>query len=449
MSLSRDLRVLWRARGFRRLTYARLLSQGGDGMFQVGIATAFFFDPTQAGTAREIAIGFVILLAPFTLLGPFVGPLIDRWQRQRIVLVGNLIRVVMVGAICAVLVVDGPLWMLYTLSLLALSVNRFLNAALTAGIPKVVEPHLLLTANAILPTLGTIAAAIGGAVGGIVTFVSPATSDSSLAFTALVGSGIAQAAAAAATTLLRRNELGPENPLESLHLAQQVRRLGGELGEGVAYLRARVTPFQALGVMAAQRLLYGVMFVAAILISRNILGDPDHPEQAVQKFTIVLGFAAVGFGLAAIITPSVANRMQPQRWIVISLVVGAIGQSILAVSSQSWALFTAAIVVSYAVQAGKIAVDTIVQRDTEDEVRGRAFTLYDMAFNLAFILSAVVGALLLPDSGYSRPVMIALVVAYLLVAAVYVRAPRSPMPAPVTEPLEDYSAADGSANRTD
>jgi MFS family permease len=447
MSLSRDLRALWHSRGFRRLTYTRVLSQSGDGMFQVGIATAFFFDPTQAGTARDIAIGFVILLAPFTLVGPFVGPLIDRWQRQRILVVGNLIRVVMVAAICAVLVVDSGTakWALYTLALLALSVNRFLNAAMTAGIPKVVEPHQLLAANAIMPTLGTIAAAMGGAVGGIATFLAPTTSDASLALTALVGSSIGFGTAAWATTGLGRRKLGPEHPLESLHFAQQLRSLGHELRDGIVYLRARVTPFQALGVMAAQRLLYGVMFVAAILIARNILGDPAHPEQAIQKFTIVLGFAAVGFGLAAVITPAIVDRIPPKNWIVLSLLIGAAGQAVLAASSQAWALFTAAIVVSYAVQAAKIAVDTIVQRDTDDAVRGRAFTLYDMAFNVAFILSAVVGALVLPDSGYSRAAMAVLVVAYVVVAAVYSRAPTEPMPARVPTQREGYAEGKGSA----
>ncbi|WP_430867984.1 MFS transporter [Demequina aurantiaca] len=438
MSLPRDLRTLWHSRGFRRLTYTRVLSQGGDGMFQVGIATAFFFDPTQAATARDIAIGFVILLAPFTLVGPFVGPLIDRWQRQRILLVGNVIRVVMVGAICGVLMVDagGSKWALYTLALLTLSVNRFLNAAMTAGIPRVVAPHELLAANAIMPTLGTIASAVGGAVAGIATFVAPNTSDANLALTALVGAGIGFGTAAWATTSLGRTDLGPQHPLAALQLGRQVRSLGGELRDGIVYLHARVTPWHALGVMAAQRLLYGVMFVSAILISRNILGDPDRPEQAIQNFTVVLGFAAVGFGLAAVITPAIVDRMRPQQWIVLSLLIGALGQGILAASTEPWALFTAAIVVSYAVQAAKIAVDTIVQRDTDDAVRGRAFTLYDMAFNVAFIMSAVMGALVLPDTGYSRVVMATLVVAYVVVAAVYTRAPREPSAAAVPAQAE-------------
>jgi len=81
-------------------------------------------------------------------------------------------------------------------------------------------------------------------------------------------------------------------------------------------------------------------------------------------------------------------------------------------------------VVSFAVQGAKIAIDTIIQRDTDDEVRGRAFTLYDVLYNVAFIGAAVVAARLLPDSGYSAPVMGGLVLAYVLAAVIYSRTPK-------------------------
>lgn len=430
MSFARDLKRLWRAPGFRHLAYVRLLSQGGDGMFQVGIAAAFFFDPTMATTPEAIAAGFAVLLAPFTIVGPFVGPLIDRWQRQRILVVGNLVRLALVGGICLLLMVDAATWTLYVSALLTLSVNRFLLAAMTAGLPRVVDAEDLLAANAVLPTLGTVAAAVGGAVGGLVTFIAPQATDAGLAFAALAGSGVAFGLASWATVLIGRRALGPEHPLERLRLGAQVRELGAELRAAVRYLHARVTPFQALGVMAAQRLLYGIMFVASILISREVLGDPDRPEEALGRFTIVVGFAAVGFGLAAVLTPVFKERFSRHAWIVLCLVIGAAGQALLAVSPQPWALLSAAVIVSFAVQGGKIAVDTIVQRDTEDEVRGRAFTLYDMAYNVAFIASAVIGGLVLPDDGYSRAVMAGVVVAYLVVAAVFARAPRRASPAP-------------------
>lgn len=426
MSFARDLAQLSRTRGFRRLAAMRLLSQAGDGMFQVGVATAFFFEPEKAGSPQEIAQGFVVLLAPFTLVGPLVGPLIDRWPRQRIVLIGNLVRLVLVGGIAAAMATDGPLWLLYALALLALSINRFLLASMTAGLPMVVRRDELLAANSVLPTLGTLAAAAGGALGGIVTFVVPTASDLSLSFAALVGAAAMFGLSSAASTRLRRGELGPEAPLRAVPFLAQVRALVVELADGVRYLYRRRTPFHALGVMAAQRALYALMFVAAILISRHVLGDPDRPELALGQFTVVLAFAALGFGLAAVLTPSLGKRFERQQWVVLCLLVGAAGQSLLVVSSASWALLTAAVVVSFAVQGGKIAVDTIVQRDTDDSVRGRAFTIYDMAFNTAFIGAACIGAFVLPTNGYSPLVMAVVVGLYVVIAAVYARAPRVP-----------------------
>lgn len=429
MSFTKALAWLWRSRGFRRLASTRLVSQAGDGMFQVGIATTFFFEPEKAGTPAEIASGFFVLLAPFTLVGPFVGPFIDRWSRQRIVLIGNLVRLTLVLGIVLALTGDAPTWLLYTLALLALSVNRFLLASMTAGLPKVVEPDELLTANAILPTLGSMAAVLGGAIGTIAVLVIPTASDTAISFMALVGSAILFGTSSLLSLRLGRAELGPDARGEMMSFGRQVRILLLELADGFRYLKARVTPLHALGIMAAQRLLYGLMFVAAILISRHVLADPGKPGGAIEKFGLVLAFAAVGFAIAAVVTPALGHRIDRHRWIVSCLVVGAVGQAVLVISSAPWALFTAAVVVSFAVQGAKIAVDTIVQRDTEDAVRGRAFTLYDMAFNVAFVSSAGVGVLVLPDTGYSRAVMLGLVVVYLVAALVFSRVPRVPQPA--------------------
>lgn len=428
MSYAAQLAHLWRSRGFRALTRMRVLGQAGDGAFQFGIATAFFFDPTHATTPRDIAIGFATLFAPFTLVGPFVGPLIDRWQRQRIVLIANVVRVVMVALIAVSIVNSAPGYLKYVLALLTLSVNRFLLAALTAGIPRVVNDEDLLTANSIQPTLGTIAAALGGAVGGIVTIVAPRVSDEYRALIGLALAGLLFAGASIASTSLSRRALGPVDPRAQLAIGNEAVKLVRGLREGLTHLRQRVTPFHALGVMAAQRLLYGVMFVAAILIARHVLSTPDDVEGGITQLTLVVGFGAVGFGLAAVVTPGIAPRLGPHRWILACLGLGAVGQVLLAVSPTRPWLYSAAVVVSFAVQGGKIAVDTIVQRDTDDAFRGRAFTLYDVAYNTAFISSAFVGALLLPTNGYSRWVMGALAGAYLVVAAAYAVAPRHPLP---------------------
>ena len=428
MSLASDVKVLWRARGFRRLTYARLVSQAGDGMFQVGIATAFFFDPTHATSGRSIAIGFATLLAPFTIVGPFVGPLTDRWQRQRIVLVGNLVRLVLVSVIVACVAGGAPVWTLYTLALLALSVNRFLLAALTAGIPQVVPASELLAANSVLPTLGTLAAALGGAVGALLSFVSPSSSDSSIALAALAGAAVAFGVSSWLSTWLRPHRVGARSPAREAELRAPVSRPGcGIEGWGTPHRRATNT--------SARARRHGRSTTPLRDSVRG--GDPDvaldvwcvfhrggDRTSALANFTIVLGFAAIGFAAAAVVTPIFGSRIDRHRWIVLCLLVGAAGQALLALSTATWALLTTAVIVSFAVQGAKIAIDTIIQRDSDDEFRGRAFTLYDVLYNVAFIGAAVVAARLLPDSGYSAPVMGCLVIAYVLVALVYSRTPK-------------------------
>ena len=66
------------------------------------------------------------------------------------------------------------------------------------------------------------------------------------------------------------------------------------------------------------------------------------------------------------------------------------------------AVLVAAGFLGLAAQGAKIAVDTIVQRDTDDAFRGRAFALYDVLYNAAFVGAAALGAVTLPDTGYSQ-----------------------------------------------
>jgi MFS family permease len=268
--------------------------------------------------------------------------------------------------------------------------------------------------------------------------VAPPICEDAWAVVVRAAAAAAFATSSWAATCIGRTELGPAHPLDPGQLREHLSDLTRGLREGARYLVRRVTPAQALLVMAVQRFLYGLVFVAAIVIARNVLADPADTDAGLAAFAAVLVFAGVGFGLAAILTPTLGPWISRHTWVVWCCVIGAAGQVVLAASASAVALYIGAAVVSFAVQGGKIAVDTIVQRDTEDDVRGRAFMLYDMAYNIAFVSSAGVAALVLPDSGYSRVVMVSLAVAYLLVAALYAVAPRTP--SPLARPLARRAA---------
>ena len=83
--------TLWRSvralPDFWRLLEVRAVSQFGDGLFQAGLAGAILFNPERAATPWAVAGAFAVLYLPYSLLGPFAGALLDRWDR-RLVLVG-------------------------------------------------------------------------------------------------------------------------------------------------------------------------------------------------------------------------------------------------------------------------------------------------------------------------------------------------------------------------
>ena len=75
---------------FRRLLELRAVSQFADGLFQAGLVGGLLFSPERQATPLAIAGAFAALYLPYSLLGPFAGALLDRWDRRQVLIVANL-----------------------------------------------------------------------------------------------------------------------------------------------------------------------------------------------------------------------------------------------------------------------------------------------------------------------------------------------------------------------
>ena len=277
-------------------------------------------------------------------------------------------------------------------------------------------------ANTITPTLGTVAAAAGAGIGLLVGLVAPDGRAHDVL--ALVGAAALFAAASALALRLGPDQLGPEHRVAGAELRARLREVATGLGEGAAYLVRRRTPAWALGVMAVHRFVYGAVFIASVLISRNLLSDPRDAAAGLATFATVFAATAVGFGLAVVLTPLAHQRVSPAAWIVICLGVGAVSQALLVVTVARPAMLLGSALLGLTAQGAKIAVDTIVQRDTADEYRGRAFAFYDVLYNGAFVGAAALAAVALPDTGWSRATFAALALVYVVLALLFRRASR-------------------------
>lgn len=423
---------------FRKLLAVRLVSQTGDGLFQIGLATLFFFNPQNATTASGVALAFAVMLLPFTVVGPFAGPLLDRWRRRNVLAICNGLRLVFAFALAVLVFVAPGSWVIYVLALVTLGINRFLLSALSAGLPHTLPKNLLVMANSITPTLGSIATVVGGGVGLVLGLTAPSVRNT----LALVLAGLAFAGAALLALRFRRDDLGPTSDLtgetngagERASLTSEIGRILRELVDGARYVIERGTPGAALGIMAIHRFLYGANFIALILIARNLLADPANADDGLAKFALLAGVSFVGNALAIVTTPIAHRSLTPHMWIVACLAMSLFSQVLLTATYREPWIFVSCVLMGFGVQGAKIAVDTIVQSDTADRFRGRAFSLYDMLFNMAFVSAAALAALALPDVGWSRAVFVALGVVYVVATVGYALVVRrlGGAPRPVT-----------------
>jgi MFS family permease len=412
VNLIRALRELARGSGFRKLFAVRLAGQCGDGVFEVTLASLFFFNPQQEGTPGRVAAAFAVLLLPFTIVGPWVGVLLDRWRRRQVLLIGYGLRALGALGVAALAAGDATGWPLYAAVLACVAVDRFLLAGLSAGLPHVVAPAELVTANSLTPTAGTAAYAVGAGLTLVLRwFDAP---DPAL----LCASAVLLALASALTLRLAADALGPDRVIP---LVQGWRSVGSGLAQGIRHLQQRRRAAYALGAIGAHRFTYAAITIASILLCRNTLTNPSDTKAGLGLLSLVVGVSGAGFLAAAVVTPIATARLTPQRWIVGCLLVAAVAQGLLVIGVWLPGLLAAAFVLGLAAQGVKICVDTILQVEVDDGFRGRVFTIYDMVFNAVFVAAAALAAVLLPVGGFSRPVYLALALAYLATAYGYAR----------------------------
>ncbi|MCW2603079.1 MAG: Major Facilitator Superfamily transporter [Pseudonocardiales bacterium] len=427
MPSSGHVRALLRQSGFRRLYGTRMAGQFGDGMFQASLAGVVLFSPEREAHPADIALGFAVLLLPYSLIGPFAGVLIDRWWRQRVMVVSNCVRA---GAVLGVagliaLGVAGPA--LFAAALVVTSINRFFLASLSASLPHVVDTRAdsdaeLISANAFSTTSGALAAAVGGGVAlGLRAVIGDTDGDYALIAIAAVLPSLVSAYIASG---FARDLLGPDDHARAKR--DSARDVFHGLLSGLRHVREVRPARDALAMIGVQRFGYAISLVCTLLLYRNYFLDDGIFRAELAGLGQVAAAVALGTGLAAVITPEATRRFGPIGYPAGMLVLGAVVQLVLSLRFALPATLGAVFLLALVSQSVKICVDTTVQTQVADEFRGRVFSLYDTLFNVTFVGAAVLTALVLPESGRSPVTVVVIAVGYLAVAGVYFRSAAAP-----------------------
>ena len=445
------LRRLWRISGFRRLLKVRIAAQTADGVSQMGVVAFALFDPQRAANAWAVTMVLAVTLLPFSIIGPFTGVLLDRWPRQRMVIVTESIRLVLCLVIAAMMVWSsktGPSMLtIYGLVLVVLSFNRFLLNGLGAGLANVVKREDYLDASSVMPMLGPLGMVAGGLIAGVIRLgLGEGRADlaNALIFTA---AGVLCIITVALAARIGRLEIGPL-PEEEGHAleAGNPAQIWRGLVEAWRYLRRRRPAMHGLGAVAIHHTVYGVLVTCIIMAYRNHFHPAGNPDASVVDMGIWFIASGTGFVLSGVVAPWLGHRLGLRRSLILLMAVSAVVQAAPGSIFVRPCLVVAAFILGICAQSVKVCADTLVQLHVSDDYRGRVFAGYDMLNNVTLVLGALIAALVAPAVGLSLPVFLGMAVvlglgglAFALSSQSWDDATRGEPVAPVTETATNHS----------
>ncbi|MGV8874446.1 MAG: MFS transporter [Rhodococcus sp. (in: high G+C Gram-positive bacteria)] len=370
--------------GVGKLTTVRFAGQFGDGLFQAALSGAILFNPERAANPAEIAAGFAVLLVPYSLIGPFAGALLDRWDRRSVLLWANIIRIVLIVGAAILLCAGVDSTPLLLVALATVGLSRFVLAGASASLPHVVRQSWLVPMNSVLATVGSGFAAAGAGLAVAVIGIVGAGD---------LGSGIAVGLAATGSIVgaltaarFRPYSLGPGTETRTEHPVKDV-AAGLKSGATAVWRSPGVTA--AMVGIGAHRIVFGINTLIMVSVLREATASTL--PGGLAGFGIAVGATAVGMFLAAVITPFAVPRFGRTRTIAVALTVAIVAQLGAVSGLTQISLLIGAFLLGIAGQTVKLSGDAAMQIEIDDEHRGRVFALQDTVFNVAFV-GALAGA---------------------------------------------------------
>lgn len=283
---------LWRNGDFLRLWCGQVLSTVGSGISRLALpllVLALTGSPLQAGLIGAAQT------APFVILGLPAGALLDRWNRQRVMIVCDAARCLAFGSVpLAWSLGHLTLAHLYAVALVHGTAQAFFTIAQLAALPRVVPIPQLARAHSLNTASEGIASLVSPGVGGFLIGMAP---------TVAAGAALAYLADSASYLCSVLMLSAIRTPFQATRAPAPFGRLWHQVTAGLRYLWARV-PLRLLAVVnMLHRMCFAPVQLATVVLAR------DHFQADAR--TIGLLFTAAGAGglVASVATPWLRARV--------------------------------------------------------------------------------------------------------------------------------------------
>lgn len=343
---------------FARLAAVHAAVMCGDACVTVSLAGSLFFTAPTSAARSSVLLYLALTLAPFAVIAPIVGPMLDRagGGGRRMIIFGSCVgRVVLAFLLARHL----NSLLLYPEAFGILVLGKAHSIAKSSLVPGMVAGESeLVAANSRLALISVLAAIVGGlpAAG-----VSKLFDDSQYAlFMAaiifLVGAGLA----------LKIPRPAPE-PTGDTELERE------ELHAPSVILAA-----------SAMGLLRGAVGFYTFFLAFQL-------KNSVFALGMALTASAIGGFAGVVAAPPLRKLVKEEVILVGALLTPALVGVFAARSGTRLAFAATALAVAVGAAAGRLGFDSILQRDAPDAVRGRSFARFETRFQLTWVVGGLLG----------------------------------------------------------
>ncbi len=392
-------------RAYATLVGVQFLVQAGQGVVQGAFAKSIAFggekgfDVTVVPSAQYLLKVVLALYVPYTLVSPFIGVVIDRFERRKILSLSNIITAVVVSIVAVAVMLplgkdtsEGNVGATIALIVGLLFIQGCVRVALavkSAAIPDVLSGVDLLQGNGISQAGGALfqVLGIGFAFGGAAVLPSW--------MVVIVGAGVLVAAALVGKRL-ERMEAQPHQTT----FGQEAKQVVSNIVAGLKEVASR--PPAALGLFSFQMLRYqfwGFCLFTFGLYAKNLVQGGDANNLGLA---LVGGGGFLGGALGLVLAQKWKDRVPPIRLLLTSMAALGIAAAVFGAFVSLWGFAALLFVGFFTFFLGKISADTIMQQTMPDDFRGRAFALFDIAYNVGFIVPALVLSFLWIEEDVTR-----------------------------------------------
>lgn len=382
--------------GLGKLIELHAVNSAGDMLVTVALASTVFFSVPTGEARGRVALYLLVTMAPFALLAPVIGPLLDRIPHgRRAAMAGAMLARALLALTMAGAVATGGLE-LYPAALGVLVASKGYGVVRSAVVPRLLPPRIsLVKANSRVTLSGLLATGLAAPIGAGLHRIGPSWPLYGACVVFIAGTVLSfsldhkvdSAKGELKAHLIPDGPFGGAGGGSAYGRDGAVAESGMRMGRRQGLRSAGSSVRTGLIANSSVRALSGFLtFFLAFLLR-------EHPLSGLTAaFSLGMVAVAAGTGNALGTALGAWLRDRGPEIIIATVLACALAATITATALYSTVTVAAVAATAGIVQAlGKLSLDALIQRDMPEAVRTSAFARSETLMQMSWVVGGAIG----------------------------------------------------------